>query len=78
MPGRVQSNLSELGVGQRGVVRGLAGGHLFRSRAANLGFTAGVEVTMLQNYGRGPVIVSLRGTRVALGRSEAALVSLEP
>jgi Fe2+ transport system protein FeoA len=70
-------NLSTLGTGERAIVRALAGGHLFRSRAANLGFTAGVEVTVLQNFGHGPMIVALRGTRVALGRGEAAMVLVE-
>jgi Fe2+ transport system protein FeoA len=32
---------------------------------------------MTQNYGRGPLIVIVRGTRVALGRSEAAKIVVE-
>ena len=77
MPAKFGQTLSALNVGQRGVVRALGGGHLFRSRAANLGFTAGAEVTVVQNYGRGPIIVAVRGTRVALGRAEAGLVWIE-
>ncbi len=69
--------LSNLGKGESGIVRSLDGGRIFRSRAANLGFTAGVEVTVVQNFGHGPMIVSLRGTRVALGRDEAAQVLIE-
>ncbi len=69
--------LGSLAKGERAVVRSLEGGRTFRSRAANLGFTAGAEVTVIQNYGRGPIIVALRGTRVALGRSEAAQIYLE-
>jgi ferrous iron transport protein A len=42
------------------------------TRLVSLGFTPGAEVRMSQNYGRGPLIVTVRGTRVALGRSEAA------
>jgi ferrous iron transport protein A len=38
---------------------------------ASLGFTPGTLVNMSQNYGRGPLIVTVRGTRVALGRGEA-------
>jgi len=41
------------------------------SRMATLGFTPGAEVTMVQNYGRGPLIAMVRGGRVALGRGEA-------
>ena len=70
-------SLSNLPTGRQGVVRSLHGGRLFCSHAANLGFTAGAEVTVMQNYGRGPMIVALRGTRVALGRAEAARVMVD-
>lgn len=66
--------LSVLAPGEVGVVRHLAGGRGFMSRLAALGFTLGVEVTMVQNFGRGPLIVLVRDTRVALGRGEAAKV----
>jgi ferrous iron transport protein A len=69
--------LGDLPVGARGVVRGLHGGREFIGRVAVLGFTAGAEVTVIQNYGRGPVIVAVRDTRVALGRGEAAKVQVE-
>lgn len=49
----------------------MEGGHQFLSRLASLGFTPGARVQVVQNYGHGPIIVSLRGTRVALGRGEA-------
>jgi ferrous iron transport protein A len=42
------------------------------NRLLSLGFTPGVEVTSMQNFGRGPLVVNVRGTRVALGRAEAA------
>ena len=32
---------------------------------------------MTQNYGRGPLIVMVRGTRVALGRGEAAQIFVD-
>lgn len=69
--------LSALRTGQRGVVRALRGGRTFCSRAANLGFTAGTQVSVIQNYGRGPMIVAVRGTRVALGREEADNVLMD-
>lgn len=39
-----------------------------------LGLTPGTEVTVLQNYGHGPMIVRVRDARVALGRGEAEKV----
>ncbi len=49
----------------------MAGGHQFLSRLASLGFTPGARLKVLHNYGHGPLIVSVRDTRVALGRGEA-------
>jgi ferrous iron transport protein A len=63
--------LSAVPVGRQARVHALDGGHEFRSRAANLGFTVGAPVTVVQNFRRGPMLVSLRGTLVALGRREA-------
>ena len=41
------------------------------SRLAALGFVPGREVSMVQNFGHGPLIVAVINTRVALGRREA-------
>jgi len=70
------TTLSDLAPGEVGVVRKLAGGWGFMSRLATLGFTPGAELTMVQNFGRGPLIVNIRGTRIALGRGEAAKVAV--
>ncbi len=72
-----QMSLSALPTGEVGVVRQLSGGRGFRSRLATLGFTPGTEVNMVQNFGRGPLIVLVRDTRVALGRGEAMKVLVE-
>ena len=63
--------LPDLGPGQWGVVCELTGGRGFVARLASLGFTPGAAVQILQNFGRGPLIAMVRGTRVALGRGEA-------
>ncbi len=66
--------LSALPAGGEALIRLLQGGRNFRSRVANLGFTAGAAVKVMQNYGHGPMLVSVRGTLVALGRHEAGQV----
>lgn len=66
--------LSELGAGEEGEVACLSGGRGMLCRMAALGFTPGAEVTMVQNLGRGPLIVRVRGARIALGRGEAQQV----
>ena len=67
-----------------GVARGehvrlqhIAGGHELLSRLASLGFTPGARLSVVQNRGRGPIIVELRGTRIALGRGEATRIVVE-
>lgn len=71
--------LSELKTGESAFIQELQGGYGFRSRLAALGFTPGTEIKMIQNLGHGPLIVSLRDTRIALGRGEAQkiLIRLE-
>ena len=74
MAGLNSTPLSALLPGEKGVVEYLVGGRGLVSRLAALGFTPGVEVTMVQNFGHGPLIVLVRQTRIALGRGEAAKV----
>lgn len=68
MPG---IGLDELPTGGRAEIITIDGGGMVTSRLAALGFVPGATVSMVQNFGRGPVIVSVINTRVALGRGEA-------
>ena len=68
--------LSTLPSGKQAIIHSLHGGRAFCSRVANLGFTAGTLLTVVQNYGHGPMLVSLRGSLVALGRAEADQVQV--
>ena len=70
--------LSALGTHEQATIVDLAGGHGMLSCMATMGFTPGAEVTMVQNCGRGPLIVQVRGARVALGRGEASKIKVEP
>ncbi len=63
--------LLELQSGQQGTIRALRGGHCLKARLATLGFTPGAPVKMVRRGRHGPVIVSVRGTQIALGRGEA-------
>jgi ferrous iron transport protein A len=69
--------LDQLATGQVGLVRDLAGGHTFVGRLSALGFTPGAHVKMVQNHSLGPIIVLIRGTRIALGRGQARRVQIE-
>ena len=70
--------LASLAPNEVGIVQYLAGGRGLTSRLATLGFTPGARVTMVQNFGRGPIIVMVRGTRIALGRGEAQKIMVTP
>ena len=63
--------LNMLHAGERGVVAAMDGGQELLCRMTSLGFTPGAEVTVMQNYGRGPLIALVRDARIALGRGEA-------
>ena len=69
--------LAELTAGGKATVKGLSGGRDFADRVASLGFVPGAEVTMLRNLSRGPILVLVRGTRIALGRGEAVKIFVE-
>jgi ferrous iron transport protein A len=68
--------LTLLSTDEEGAVVGLDGGAGFVARLATLGFTPGAPVKMIQNYAHGPLIVSVRDTRIALGRGQAAKISV--
>ena len=70
-------SLSDLPVNEKATIRSFTIGRLETNRLASLGLTPGAHVDMNQNYGRGPLIVLVRGTRVALGRGEAAQIFVE-
>ena len=70
-------SLTELSNNNYATISALNIGTSESTRLVSLGFTPGAEVSMTQNYGRGPLIVTVRGTRVALGRIEAAKIFVE-
>jgi ferrous iron transport protein A len=69
--------LSNLPTGKSCIVSRLMGGREFKARAVILGLTIGAQVTVLQNCGRGPMIVLVRDARLALGRGEAVKILVE-
>ena len=71
-------SLSTVPSGESVQIERMKGGHQFLSRLASLGFTPGARLRVLRNHGRGPIIVCLRDTRVALGRGEAEKILIKP
>lgn len=52
-------------------------GHIAFSRMASFGLTPGVIITVIQNYGSGPMIVRVRGSHIALGRNQATKIFVQ-
>ncbi|MGE5218172.1 MAG: FeoA family protein, partial [Chloroflexota bacterium] len=57
--------------------RELIGGRGFASRLAAMGLAVGAHLEVLDNRGHGPLLISVRDTRVALGRREAQSIIVE-
>lgn len=70
-------SISNLGSGTRAIVRNIQGGKNIISRLSAMGLSVGSEVEVLENRGQGPVLVRVRGTRIALGRGEALKIIVE-
>lgn len=70
--------LSEISTGAKVTLIMVQVGLELTSRLTSLGLTPGVVVQVLQNHGRGPIIINVRGTHVALGRGEAEKLMVEP
>lgn len=74
--GLLAQTLDEIPAGVAVIICRLCGGRGLASRLLALGFTPGAEVTVVQNRGRGPIIVVARDVRVALGRGEAQKIEV--
>ena len=64
-------------VGATAVVRELDGGNEFSGRLAAMGLVLGAALQVMQNSGKGPMLVRVRDTRLALGRGEAQRILVE-
>ena len=69
--------LSDLITGECATIVSIGHGFGISHRLSSLGFTPGAEVVMVQNIGHGPLVVNVRGTRVALGRHESRCVLVQ-
>jgi Fe2+ transport system protein FeoA len=65
--------VTSLGEGEEGVIHSISGGLGLISRLAGMGVVPGTEIKVLRNN-RGPVIVLVNNTRVALGRGQASKI----
>jgi ferrous iron transport protein A len=69
-------NLDTLSKGDGGKVSGIDAGKYASKRLYEMGFNTGAPVKIVKNDS-GPIIVSLNGNKVALGRGLARKIKLE-
>jgi DtxR family Mn-dependent transcriptional regulator len=68
---KAETTLGKLPAGETAVIKTCGGGGGSLGRCLSLGFTPGSVIKMMENYNRGPVLVRVRGTEVAIGRELA-------
>ncbi|OPY93042.1 MAG: FeoA domain protein [Syntrophaceae bacterium PtaU1.Bin231] len=64
-------SLTDVQGGKRVRFVAVDGGRVLQGRLAALGLVPGAEIQVVQNEGRGPVILSVGSSRMALGRGMA-------
>jgi len=70
-------SLTQVSPGKRARVEAVQGGRGLVTRLAAFGIIPGTVVTVLGNAGAGPVILEARGSRLALGRGQAARIVVQ-
>lgn len=69
-------SLDLLPAGKNAVIDSLDGGGRFLSRITAMGFTPETSLSVVRNGRFGPLIISIRDTEVAIGRGEAAKITV--
>jgi len=69
--------LAFLATGKEAVVRKITGGRTACYKLSEMGFTNGTIVRAVRNDGYGPMIVSVRESRIAIGRGMAQKIMVE-
>ncbi|MCD6272693.1 MAG: ferrous iron transport protein A [Deltaproteobacteria bacterium] len=64
--------LAQIPAGRKVQVKTITGGANRIGRLASMGLTTGADVVIVQNYPKTPLIIKVRETLIALGRSEAS------
>lgn len=69
--------LAMVSVGEKVRLESICGGESLVQRLTALGFTPGVELSVVQDAG-GPLLIAVRDSRVALGRGMAHKIMVSP
>ncbi|MFW9923771.1 MAG: ferrous iron transport protein A [Candidatus Thorarchaeota archaeon] len=64
-------SLLMLKTGQSGIIKDILGGHRACKRLNELGLVPGVEVVVVNKISSGPLMIKVKGSKLALGRGLA-------
>lgn len=73
----MKTSLDKLEKGLKGKIVGFDMCSMQVSRLLCLGLTIGTEIEVSQNFGKGPVMINVRSTCLALGRGVAQKIWIE-
>jgi len=77
MRGGMSMPLSMAAPGQEVELVAVRGGRGIRRRLADMGLNPGVRIKIIHTVGGGPIIISIRDTRLALGRGMAHKIMVQ-
>lgn len=69
--------LTKISEGMKAQLHSITGGRELRTRLAALGLLPGTEIEVVQNSGKGPFVVSVKGSRIVIGRGMASRVEVD-
>ena len=69
--------LTNIKEGVKAKLQSIHGGRQLRTRLAALGLLPGTEIEVIQNSGKGPFVVSVKGSRIVIGRGMASRVEVD-
>ena len=70
-------SLSKVSIGEKVVLNYMHYGLNLRKKLQEMGLTPGVKFSVISKTNSGPIIIEIRGTRVALGRGIAEKIDVE-
>jgi ferrous iron transport protein A len=70
--------LAKLEKGQTAKINGIQCGECLKKRLADLGLCNGTLIKIIKNDKSGPMIISVKGTKLAIGRGQAEKITVNP
>lgn len=69
--------LLQLQTGQNAILKDITWDMKIKRKLYDMGMTPGTPICMINSSGRGPVILDVRGSRLALGRAIIGKIEVE-